>query len=236
MWGAVSTSLNENPYGTGGGGLFDAFDGTASGGGGSHGYPQYSWGGGNQNFFVGQNGSTGASMGYKGGGGDYFGAVGVSNTTSTINPQIAVQSKAYEPESYFDIVNCSLKGVGGYGAYAYVNTGWTPAGNGGPGSGGGGINSGTASTRNLAGTGGTGGGGGGATGQAGGAYLFAGAGGFGGGGGGAYEGGGASGLALGGKGGIGGGGGGGASHTTTSTTQCTGGSGGNGVVMVFWKG
>jgi hypothetical protein len=236
MFGNLATSMSANPQGTGGGGLFDAFDGTAGGGGGSHGYPAYSAAGmtNNEGSFIGQpTAGNPAVMGMKGGGGDYFGFIGGGVTGQY---SFAAQSKGYEPESYFDIVNCSLKGTGGYGVYNYVASQWSMAGTGGPGSGGGGIFGNQTGHYNLGGSGGTGGGGGGVSASGSSGRLFGGAGGLGGGGGGAYGAGGNPTIALGGKGGICGGGGGAATYSGSSQIYATGGNGGNGCVMVFWKG
>jgi hypothetical protein len=220
-------------YATAGGGLFDAYDGPNGGGGGSHGYPAITFGSGYQNFYLGQGTTVpGASMGYRGGGGDYFGAIAVGNGGSPVNPTLATQSKAFEPESYFDIVNCSLKGTAGYGSYGY-NSGWVMAGNGGPGSGGGAAYSGSPSMYVVGGAGGTGGGGGGVSQDADG-RQYGGAGGFGGGGGGVYCAA-TSSACYGGRGGFGGGGG-GASHVSSNNGTLIAGNGGSGCVMVFWKG
>jgi hypothetical protein len=174
-------------------------------------------------------------MGYKGGGGDYFGVVGASNGGSPFNANFATQSKAFEPESYFDIVNCSLKGTAGYGYYGY-STGWAMAGNGGPGSGGGACYSGSNNMYVVGGSGGTGGGGGGVAHEASNSRCYGGFGGFGGGGGGVYGTDFSGGGAFGGEGGVGGGGGGGVTHSAAAAGSIVAGNGGAGCVMVFWKG
>jgi hypothetical protein len=231
--GVGSTFYNYTPYGTGGGGIFDAEDGPGSGGGGSHGYGMMNVG--NNSYDTGMatfaSGQWQSVFPNKGGGGDYFGFITGGNPTSgSTNFGVAAQSQGFVPESYFDIVNLSLKGTGGYGMNASPFNKATIGGNGGPGSGGGGVIAGTGGA--MGGTGGTGGGGGGAyaTGQ----FIIGGNGGFGGGGGGAANGG-SSNPHFAGKGGPGGGGG-GAAYSSVGSGSAIGGMGGVGCVMVFWKG
>jgi hypothetical protein len=167
----------------------------------------------------------------KGGGGDYFGFIsGGLPAPGSSNFSISAQSQGFVPESYFDIVNLSLKGCGGYGMNGSALNLPVIAGSGGPGSGGGGVN--TGSGGGIGGAGGTGGGGGGvySTGR----LCIGGNGGFGGGGGGAMNGG--SNIPhFAGKGGPGGGGG-GAAYSSVGSGAAIGGMGGVGCVMVFWKG
>jgi len=133
-------SNNSDPVGTGGGGIFDGSDGQASGGGGSHGQPNYAWSSSGNNWYMGQNASaSGFGTGMRGGCGDYYGFIGAANTSgSGYNPAVAAQSRV-DTESYFDIVNCTLKGSGGYGYAGYSSNSFHNAGSGGPGGGGGGI-------------------------------------------------------------------------------------------------
>jgi hypothetical protein len=225
----LNTYFNYVPQGTGGGGIFDANDGPASGGGGSHGSGIQVVNNTTNN--TGQSsidtGSLQSVFPNKGGGGDYFGFMTGGQGSTTYG--LAAQSQGFVPESYFDIVNLSLKGIGGYGMNLSAANKPTFAGNGGPGSGGGGVYS-SQTAVGFGGAGGTGGGGGGV--KSGSQYV-AGNGGFGGGGGGGQSGPAVS-IAFAGKGGPGGGGG-GAAQTDGGSGNAIGGFGGVGCVMVFYK-
>jgi hypothetical protein len=230
----LGTYYNYTPYGTGGGGIYDANDGPASGGGGSHGYGMQTTSNTTYNTAMTlQDASSPYRSIYpnKGGGGDYFGFITGGYPGSSGTPfSVAAQSQGFVPESYFDIVNLSLKGIGGYGMYGPNQSGASIiAGNGGPGSGGGGVY--MSASNGYGGSGGTGGGGGGVYNSSSG--HIGGNGGFGGGGGGGRTGPAVS-IAFGGKGGPGGGGG-GASSTDGGSGNGIGGQGGVGCVMVFWK-
>lgn len=148
-----------------------------------------------------------------------MGATGVSNALAS--------SQINESENLFDVVNMTLAGFGGDGAYQ--KTGGAFGGGGGPGAGGGSAYSQNAGS--WAGWGGTGGGGGSAWSDSGG-IVYGGWGGFGGGGGAANAQ--ANESAIVGGSSIMGGGGGGISYQNAPSILRVG-QGGPGCVLVFYK-
>jgi len=248
-------------YGCGGGGIAGASQGYGSGGGGSHRKAQPSI----QlqptsaiaftKIYVNATSYVGYIMANPGGGQknvpSFMYATNASNVP--VSSSSSTATEAQEDGNYFNIVNKSLSGSGGHGWF--YNTNGTSnfdeakqmfrAGDGGSGSGGGGIYIGspTAPLGNVMATGGSGGIGGGGGGVA--AYRMQGAhaggyGGFGGGGGGSiltYADNSGYMTPQGGVGGVGGGGGGGSTNVPGGSGfgQARSGRGANGCVLIFYR-
>lgn len=249
-------------YGTGGSGLFGSGLGAGSGGGGSAVR-------GKSNIRTSIASNTSFNSWFSGGvwanesnpgGGQPSWPIFLYTGSGANNPYIAYATGSYTNNygDYFDIVNKTLKGAGGHGWFWSTNGSGINLGNSGPsdqrppmcgdggaGSGGGGLylftNGGAyITTANwTAGSGGIGGGGGGITAYNAFGTFLGGYGGFGGGGGGACSqlSGSSSSYPTGGKGGAGGGGGGGAVNGSGASGLGTAysGAGGDGCVMVFYR-